>query len=242
MKYAIYSDIHGNLEALEAVFEFFQKENVDKYICLGDIIGYGANPKECISLVRETNSVVVSGNWEYAVLGKISIQNFGVYAHTTTLWNRSQLSKSDFCFLDALPLVQELSPYFTIVHSTLNHPTNFDYIQTSEEAKLCLTQMKNPICFFGHSHVPVFFFPEDQVIKWSQEEEFFLEKERKYIINVGSVGQPRDENPLACCAIYDNEIQNVKICRIEYNIEKAAKKILKAGLPPISAERIYLGR
>jgi predicted phosphodiesterase len=241
LRYGIYSDIHANLEALQAVLETFEKEKVDQYICLGDIVGYGANPSECIQLVLEYNSLVVAGNHDYAAAGKLNIDFFNPYAKEAVLWTRSRLSEEEKQFLANLDLVQKIENVLTMVHGTLNFPEMFDYIQTSYDAHLSLELMETPVCFLGHSHVPVTFF-QGPTVTFSMDEEIPINKNSKTLINVGSVGQPRDENPLASCAIYDDEASKVWIHRIEYDIETSIEKIIQAGLPEILAERLRYGR
>lgn len=241
MRYGIYSDIHANLEALQAVFATFEKEKVDQYICLGDIVGYGANPRECLQLVLEYDSLVVAGNHDYAVAGKLNIDFFNPYAKAAVLWTRSQLSEQEMQYLANLDLVQKIENVLTLVHGTLNFPEMFDYIQTSYDAHLTLELLDTPICFLGHSHVPVAFF-QGTTVTFSMDEEVPVPKDGKTLLNVGSVGQPRDENPMGCCAVYDDEAEKVWLHRVEYDIEAAISKIIKAGLPEILGERLRYGR
>ncbi|NUM35305.1 MAG: metallophosphoesterase family protein [Candidatus Brocadiae bacterium] len=241
MRYGIYSDIHANLEALQAVFDRFEKENVDEYICLGDIVGYGANPRECLQLVLEHKSLIVAGNHDYAVAGKLNIDFFNPYAKEAVLWTRKQLNEQELQYLANLDLIQKVENVLTIVHGTMNFPEMFDYIQTSYDAHLTLELLDTPVCFLGHSHVPVAFF-QGPTVSFSMDEEFAVPKDGKTLVNVGSVGQPRDENPQACCAIYDDEAEKVSILRVEYDIEAAIKKITTSGLPEILGERLRYGR
>ena len=241
MRYGIYSDIHANLEALQAILETLEREGVDEYICLGDVVGYGANPRECLQLVLEYESMLVAGNHDYAVAGKLNIDFFNPYAKQAVLWTRSQLSDKEREFLANLDLVQKIEGVLTIVHGTLNFPEMFDYIQTSYDAHLSLDLLETPVCFLGHSHVPVAFF-QGPTVTFSMDEEIPVDGKSKTLINVGSVGQPRDENPLSCCAIYDDEIGRVWLHRVEYDIETAIEKIVRAGLPEILGERLRYGR
>ncbi len=241
MRYGIYSDIHANLEALQAVFARLEQEKIDQYICLGDIVGYGANPKECIQMVLDKKSLVIAGNHDYAVAGKLNLDFFNHFAREAAMWTRKQLTNDEKQFLANLDLVQVIQDILTIVHGTLNFPEMFDYIQTSYDAHLSLELLETPVCFFGHSHVPITFL-QGQTVSFSMDEEITIEKNRKTLINVGSVGQPRDENPMASCAIYDAEAGKVSIHRVEYDIEGAIEKIIKAGLPEILGERLRYGR
>lgn len=243
MRYALFGDIHANLEALEVVMAEYEKEGVDKYICLGDIVGYGANPKECLDWVREVckDNLVVAGNHDHAICGKLNIDFFNSYARQAVLWTREQLAEDDIEYLRSLELVHKLDDVLTIVHGTLNFPEMFDYITTSYDAHLTLELLDTPVCFLGHSHVPVTFF-QGPTVTFSMEPEVDIRPDRKTLVNIGSVGQPRDENPKAAYALYDTELQKVWVRRIDYDIEKAGKKIIAAGLPEILAERLRYGR
>lgn len=241
MRYGIYSDIHGNLEALQAVLEVLEKEKVDQYLCLGDIVGYGANPSDCLKLVLEYDSLIVAGNHDYAVAGKLNIDFFNPFAKQAVMWTREQLTENERDFLANLDLVQKIDNILTIVHGNLNFPELFDYVQSSYDAHLALELLDTPAGFMGHSHVPIAFF-QGATAGFSMEEEIFVDKQIKTLVNVGSVGQPRDENPFSCCAVYDTEAQKVWLHRVEYDIETATEKIERAGLPSILAERLRYGR
>lgn len=243
MRYALFGDIHGNLEALETVMAEYDREGIDEYICLGDIVGYGANPRQCLDIVREkcASGLVVAGNHDHAICGKLNIDFFNSYARQAVLWTREQLEQSDIDYLHALELVKKLDPALTVVHGTLNFPEMFDYITTSYDAHLTLELLETPVCFLGHSHVPVTFF-SGPTVTFSMESEVEIRPDRKTLVNIGSVGQPRDENPKASYAIYDTDQQKVWVKRIDYDIEKAGAKIIAAGLPEILAERLKYGR
>ncbi|MHC4606062.1 MAG: metallophosphoesterase family protein [Planctomycetota bacterium] len=240
MKYGILGDIHGNLEALEAVLEEMEKAGAKKYVSVGDLVGYGANPVEVIKRVRDLGVTVVAGNHDYAAIDKINIDFFNAYARESALWTRNALSEDDKAYIRSLKLV-ERPDNFTLVHSTLYSPELFEYIQTSYDAHLSFDQQETPICFMGHSHVPVNFFKRKNV-SFNMENEVRLDEQTKIMINVGSVGQPRDENPDGVCVVFDGNEGLVRITRIRYDVEKAAKKIIDAGLPEILAERLRYGR
>ena len=241
MRYAIFGDIHGNLEALETVLSHCKKESVDRYLCLGDIVGYGANPDQCCDIVREMGCPTVAGNHDWAVCGKLSIEFFNTYAKQAVYWTRDNIKEENMTFLRELPLVHEVNDDITLVHGSLNFPDLFDYIQTSQDARLSLEKLRTRVCFLGHSHVPVTFF-SGPMVSYSMSYEINLKGFEKALVNVGSVGQPRDENPKSCFAIYDSEKEMVKITRLEYDIEATGRKILDAGLPEILAERLKFGR
>ena len=241
MRYAIISDIHANLEALEAVLADIKKESVDKCVCVGDIVGYGANPHECIELTREHCPVCVAGNHDFATIEKTNIEFFNQYARQATLWTRQNITEDDRKYLESLPLVADVDDRFTLVHGTLYAPALFDYIQTTFDAYLSLQVLQKPICFVGHSHVPISFFLDDAVT-YSTDPVIKLKEGVKTVINTGSVGQPRDDDPRAAYAVYDTEKNLVIIKRVEYDVEKAIKKIRDAGLPEILGERLRYGR
>lgn len=241
MRYAIISDLHSNLDALEKVLEDIKKQKVDRHLCLGDIIGYGAQPKECLEVVRDLKCLTVAGNHDWAALGKTNIDYFNAYAKEATLWTREQLSDEEVQYIDALPLVEHLPEGFTLVHGTLYNPELFDYIQTSYDAYLSLQALEGRVCFLGHSHVPITFF-QGEMISYTLSQEISLDDGVKALVNVGSVGQPRDDNPKASYAIYDTEKRKIWIRRIPYDIEGAGKKIRDAGLPEVLAERLKFGR
>jgi len=240
LKYAIVSDIHANLEAFEAVLERIEKEKCDEIFCLGDIVGYGANPRECLELVRKHEMTTIAGNHDFACIGKTNINYFNTYAKEATLWTREVTTEDDKQFLHELPLVDSHET-FTMVHGTLYSPELFDYIQTTYDAYLSLQLLENQVCFLGHSHVPITFF-QGEMISYTLSPEIRLEKDVKALVNVGSVGQPRDDNPKASFAIYDLDDAVIRITRVEYDIEKAAKKIRDVGLPEPLAERLKYGR
>ncbi len=240
MKYGILGDIHGNLEALEAVLEEMDRSGVEKYISVGDLVGYGANPCEVISRVREIGATVVAGNHDFAAVEKLNIDFFNTYARESALWTRKTLSEEDKEFIRTLRLVEQ-EANFTVVHSTLYSPELFEYIQTSYDAHLAFEQQTAPLSFMGHSHVPVNFFNRKNV-SFNMETDVPVDDSIRTMVNVGSIGQPRDENPDSVCCIYDTEEKMVHITRTRYDVEKAAKKIINAGLPEILAERLKYGR
>jgi predicted phosphodiesterase len=240
MRYAVLSDIHGNIDALEAVLEDAQGEGIERYLCLGDIVGYGARPMECLRIIRGLDCRTVAGNHDFAALGKIEIDYFNVYAKEATLWTRDNLTEDGKEFLASLPLVEHLEGC-SIVHGTLYSPELFDYVQTSYDAYLSMSQMPGGVCFVGHSHIPVSFI-QKRFIVYSLEAEVDLEPDRKILVNVGSVGQPRDNNPKASYALYDTEARKVWIRRVAYDVEAAASRIREAELPEILGERLKVGR
>lgn len=242
MRYGILGDIHGNYDALEAVIADIEKEKVDSLLCVGDIVGYGAEPSKCIETIRRLNCITVAGNHDYAVVGKLGMESFNDGARDGVIWTREHLSDEDIEYLANLPLILEEDEY-TLVHGTLHCPELFGYVLNYNDAELCFKAMSATVgrlCFMGHSHIPVT-FSCGEVLNYSTDRRITLKDADKFLVNVGSVGQPRDRNPKAAYVIYDTKDKTVRVRRIDYNIESAAKKIRLSGLPLTNAERLKLG-
>lgn len=241
MRYAVFSDIHGNLEALDVVLAHAaQEEKVDAYVCLGDIVGYCANPVECIERVQALDCIVIAGNHDWAAIEQVDIEYFNYYAREAILWTRAHMRPEDTRYLKELPLVI-IEEKFTACHGSLYRPETFGYITTAYDAHLAFDALSTQIGFMGHSHIPVTFFSSDG-ITFSLDSQIFVGEDEKALVNVGSVGQPRDENPLACYAIYDDTTSSVDIHRLEYDIDLAARKIRENGIPGVLADRLFLGQ
>ena len=240
MRYGILSDIHGNLDALEAVLAGLARECVDSYICLGDIVGYGPEPAACLQRIKKTADYIVAGNHDHAVADKLSIESFNVLAREATLWTRNELTDEDIGCLADLPLVHHLDG-LDVVHGTLCSPELFDYVQTTYDASLSMSRMQAPVCFIGHSHVPIVFVKEE-IISYTLDRTVTVQDEQRAIVNVGSVGQPRDRDPRASCAVYDSDTKVVELRRYRYDIDSVVHKVKKAGLPAALGERLRLGR
>lgn len=240
MRYGIFGDIHGNLEALQAVVEGMQAAGVGQYLCLGDLVGYGADPEGCVRLVRDLGALTVAGNHDHAVIGCLDISFFNQYAREAALWTRAHLSDESQAWLKGLSFVEH-AERFTIVHGSLQTPEIFNYVQTLKDAEFNFRLLERPVLFLGHSHQPLAFF-QTQPMTYSLEPVITLDPAVKAIVNVGSVGQPRDEDPRSAFAVYDEETHTVEIRRVEYDVDKAAGKILDAGLPQALALRLTLGK
>jgi predicted phosphodiesterase len=243
VRYGVLGDIHGNLAALETVLACLQKEHVDQLISVGDVVGYGAAPRECIALLRESKAVVVLGNHDAAAIQRLDMVYFNAYAREAVLWTQRVLSKEDRAWLSALPLARHLE-HCSVAHGTLYRPELFDYIQTPEDADPSLDIMPLPVCFVGHSHVPVTLLrTKDDPTRtaYTVDAEIDLEDASRALINVGSVGQPRDEDPRTAYAVYDSEAGRAWIRRVQYDIQREAERIRRAGLPSMLADRLFLG-
>jgi len=245
VRYFIFTDIHGNLEALHAVLKFIQKKRVDHYILLGDLVGYGASPNEVIQKVVALKPIsIIRGNHDKAACGLDSVQNFNPIAAAAIHWTRKTVTKKNMDFLERLVK----GPGIIGDHITVCHGAPFDedyYIFGEFDADEAFGFFQTPVCFFGHTHFPYIYSKVEQSIEGIFVEdnvfEFKLEKDLRYLINPGSVGQPRDRNARAACAIYDSDTRIIKFYRVEYDIEAAQKKILKEGLPIGLAERLAMG-
>jgi diadenosine tetraphosphatase ApaH/serine/threonine PP2A family protein phosphatase len=243
VRYAFLGDIHGNTEALEAVLAAVRNENVDKIVCLGDVVGYGAEPVRCVEIIRELKCDVIAGNHDWAAIGKVSIDCFNAYAKAAAIWTREHLPQDHKDWLLTLPLTLTYE-HCSVAHGTFHQPEAFNYIQTVFDANqsfAALKAMGSKLGFLGHSHVPVGFFDTDP-ITYTLDGDIPLDDELAVIVNAGSVGQPRDENNKASFAVFDSDKRHVTINRVPYDIDATAKKIREAGLPEILAARLYQGK
>lgn len=242
MRYGIFSDIHANLEALEAVIEAYKNESIDQYLCVGDVIGYAVNPQQCIEKIKTLCRVSVAGNHDWAGVDLFSVDYFNPDAREAIFWSRRNIENMDRFFLESLKLVYK-NEDLTLVHGTLEAPQDFNYMTDGYVAWETFRVLGTDICFVGHSHVAGMFIKDSsEGIHYREENSLDIKKENKYIINVGSVGQPRDGNPNAAYCIYDTDKKEVEIKRISYDFEVTRKKIIEVGLPRFLGDRLALGR
>jgi predicted phosphodiesterase len=240
MRFAIFSDIHANLEALEAVLADAQARKCTRFVCLGDVVGYNANPHECVKRIRELDCPIVKGNHDEQASLVESSNDFNELAERAIQWTRDNLTEEDKAWLRDLPLRKQVRD-FTIVHATLDMPARWGYVFNNLDAAASFTYQHTSICFFGHTHVPMVFI-RDEGVRREQKEYLHIEPAMKYFINTGSVGQPRDGNWRAAYCIYHSENNLVEQLRVQYDLAATQKKIIKAGLPKLLAERLALGR
>lgn len=245
MRYLIFTDIHGNLEAFNALLKFIQKRKIDHFVCLGDLVGYGASPNDTIQKVRSLRPLsIIRGNHDKAVSEFDSIETFNPIAAASIFWTKKKILRKNAEFLGHLKKgPQIVNDQFTICHGA---PFDEDYYIFGEfDAAEAFDYLKLPLCFFGHTHFPFVYTKRDATVEGTflegNSNEVKLEKGVTYLINPGSVGQPRDRNPRAAFAIYDSDLHVIKFFRLEYDIDDAQEKILKANLPPALAERLSLG-
>ncbi len=241
MRCCIFSDIHSNLEAFEAVISCCAKANIDRYFCAGDIVGYAASPKECIKIVQDLNGVIIAGNHDWASVGEFDIGYFNHNAKNAIIWTRDRLDVQEQYFLKSLKLTYECNE-FTIVHGTLDNPNEFKYMLDARSARKTFDLMSGNLCFIAHTHIPGIFVQDKGSISYLETSNINISADSKYIINVGSVGQPRDRDSRAAYCIYDTDSNSIEIKRVAYDIRKAQVKIIDAGLPLFLATRLTLGR
>ncbi len=232
MKYAVISDIHSNVEALTTVLREIGRKHVDEILCLGDIVGYGANPDEVVELIRRETKYVVRGNHDDAVFSEETFATINSYAKAAINYTADLLSDSNREWLSKLPLTHKIDK-FLLVHASPSEPQSWKYIFTKAEAEIEMPSFKERICLIGHTHVPMIFESSDP--------DGSGEKIRE-LINVGSVGQPRDGDNRASFGIIDTKNFTYANFRIEYDYRTAADKIIAAGLPQFLGERLHKGR
>jgi len=240
MKYAIIADIHANWEAFQVVLDDAQKQKVTHYACLGDVVGYNANPKECLEVVRKMNIPCVKGNHDEYCSTEDALEGFNPAAAEAVHWTREQLNDEERQWLSELKYSRMVAN-FTIVHATLDAPERWGYVFDKLAAAASFPYQNTQVCFFGHTHVPVAFM-RDTVVRGGTYSKFKIDTAKKYFINVGAIGQPRDNNPKTAYVIYDMDEGTIELRRLEYDIPTAQKKILAAGLPERLAERLAVGR
>ena len=240
LRYGIFGDIHGNHDALDAVLEVLEQERVDTYLCTGDVVGYGAEPSKCIKTVREKCIICLAGNHDHAACGKLDTEFFNVFAKQVAQWTQAHLSDDEKKWLAGLPFVCHFED-FTLAHGSAHSPEVFNYITTIFDAELSFECLDKPVLFYGHTHIPLAFF-DTVPMTYTMDQEIVINPEGKTLINIGSVGQPRNEDPRASFAVYDSDEGIVRLHRIPYDVKAAGKKIIDAGLPEALAIRLELGK
>ena len=243
MKIGIFSDIHGNFEALERVLEFLESR-VDKFICCGDIVGYGPKPNECIEKILSLGDKIacVCGNHDWAALGLEDITKFNEDARIAIKWTREVLSQDSVNFLMGLDYKLG-GANFIVVHGSLRDPLDEYILNTSDYIPSMKKQAKK-ILFVGHTHQPLIFRGISgvvDIIPPIPEKPIFLEDGSKYLVNVGSVGQPRDGNPKSSCVIYEEETSQITYYRIDYDIAKVQQQMREVRLPEFLIQRLERG-
>ncbi len=251
MRYAVLSDIHGNLEALTAVMDVLAGQRIDHYLCLGDVVGYGADPGACLDRLAACQATVVSGNHDAACIGKLEMGWFNEAARAAVLWTRDQLGFTELDVLRRWPLTATVDG-LTLVHGTLRHPARFEYLVDVAQAMDTMTTCRTLMCLVGHTHVPCvieFDRMQRKILRFLTSPAELTEMSfrddpsaLRYVVNPGSVGQPRDGDPRASVMVIDTSEKRMAIHRVAYDIASAQRKIRETGLPGFLADRLAVGR
>lgn len=243
MRYGIISDIHANLEALEATLRYLERCKIDQIICLGDIVGYGANPNECCTLVRQNATYTILGNHDAAVAQRMDYGFYRLSARRALDGHRQALDEHNLNWLKELPYIAHQVDSSFCHASPVEYET-FKYIFGVEHMNPLIEDYQSQpfVTFIGHSHLCKCFFYNDQYAEEILNTRFHLVNGYRYVITVGSVGQPRDHDPRACCGIYDSEYGEFEYVRVSYDIRSAAQKIFKTKyLADTFGHRLFLG-
>ncbi len=240
MKYAIIADIHGNIDAFEVALQDIKSQSISQIVCLGDVVGYNARPKECLRIVREMGIPCVKGNHDEYCSSTDHLEGFNPHAADAVHWTRNQLDDEDKKWLRDLKHTR-IAGNFTLVHATLDAPERWGYVFDKLAAAASFPYQTTQVCFFGHTHVPVAFM-RDTVVRGGTYSKFKVDPAKKYFVNVGAIGQPRDNNPKAAYVVYDTDASTIELRRLDYDIPAAQAKIREAGLPERLAERLAYGR
>jgi diadenosine tetraphosphatase ApaH/serine/threonine PP2A family protein phosphatase len=238
VRVGIVSDIHGNLEALQAVLSKCKGE-VDEIFCLGDVVGYGANPCECLDTIREHSPFICAGNHDWAAGGRIGVDGFNSYAADAIEWTRQQLSSEQTSFLHDLPLTERREDVL-FVHGSPYDPKAFHYIFGASEASVAIGETDARLTFVGHSH-RAFVYQDGVGEAVLGEGHLTLAREDRVLVNVGSVGQPRDRDPRAAFCVWDMGQDELQLVRVPYDVSQAQQKILDNRLPDFLAHRLESG-
>lgn len=237
----VFSDIHGNLHALHAVLKAMDALNLDQLICLGDVVGYGAMPNECIDLLRERGIPTLAGNHDHAAVGLTDITFFNDIAKKAVFWTRDQLRPDNAQWLRERAYTYEIPPQYHFVHASPRDPEAWNYVLTFGEARASFDCFTEKLCFIGHSHQPAVVEKSNDDLLCPEGHEIPIRENCRYLINVGSVGQPRDRNPAACFVHVDLDESRIHFTRVDYAIEAAQEAILSNDLPEELAVRLGFG-
>ncbi|HUV31066.1 MAG TPA: metallophosphoesterase family protein [Acidobacteriota bacterium] len=242
MRCALISDIHANLEALQTVFRDIDEQHLDRVHCLGDVIGYGCNPVECLNLVVRHCDIKLLGNHEYVALGLLDWSHLNKVARDSMAWTVSQLDDRELAQLADFELDATIHGAY-LVHASPRQPDQWHYIMTISEAKGSFECFPQQTAFFGHSHVPhIYSAYPDGTYGSKVGHDFNPDPEGRYLVNVGSVGQPRDNDPRSSYVIYDSKQQEIIFRRVEYDVGLTQKKMKEASIHKMLADRLVVGR
>ena len=241
MKIGILSDIHGNMEALDVVLAELKECGPDRILCLGDLVGYGPNPNECIEKIASVADIILAGNHDHAATGQLSTEHFNEFARKAIDWTRDVLDAKNSRFLSGLPLIL-VEEGMTLVHATPEAPADWNYIFGYADARRSFSVLTTPVCFVGHSHVPVaFIMDESGEISIHDATRAAIQEGNKIIINAGSVGQPRDGDPRASYGIFDTDDRYFYLKRVSYAVDAVQEKMRGQNLPSYLIDRLSTG-
>ncbi len=236
-KTAIFSDIHGNLKALEAVIADAKREGVQNFACLGDVVGYGPDPIECIATLQEIDCVCVKGNHDDDASNNRSLDNLNDEARISLEWTRKRLSASQKEWLATLPYQRRLGRNM-LVHSSPDNPEKWNYVRNRFDAAASMQVQNTPLCFLGHTHVPAAYCKEGVNVMAVKEPFIHLQADQRYLVNVGSVGQPRDGIPEASYVMFDRLERTLTFSRVAYDLHAVVNAIKSSELPAVLAQRL----
>jgi len=244
MKIGVLSDIHSNLEALEVALKWLDEQNIDQSVCLGDVVGYGPNPNECCDLLRNYSAVTLLGNHDAAVIGAMSTEYYYDAARVAIQWTRRHLSADHLEWLYQLPFTYRLADEgVSFFHSAPICPSGYFYVVFKDDAQAHVRMFDRltDVSLLGHSHLVRAFRIAKGKAKEVQAENVKREDDARYIVSVGSTGQPRDRDPRGAVSCIDTETGELHIHRFDYDREKTVAKIAEAGLEPRFGERLLTG-
>ena len=242
MLYGICSDIHSNATAFEAVLQSMRENGVERRVCLGDIVGYGVDTDECVNLVKENMDVCLIGNHDSVAVRYESSVGFNPYAKQAIEWTQKNLSKESVTYIRSLPYIQEEND-ICFVHASPLSPADWVYVTDLEDALNAFDHFSERYCFVGHTHSPVIIASRPLAIpKILDEYEYVIANTERLLVNVGSVGQPRDRDPRACWCLLDTETKCVRLIRVEYDIRETQNRMKKQGMPSFLIDRLSVGR
>jgi len=229
------------MEALIEVLRDIDKQGVEKIHFLGDAVGYGCNPDECVKKINQYCDIKLLGNHDYALMGLESTESFNHAAKISMKWTQKRAKKKTISIMADFEMDSDFLD-FHLVHSSPVNPDHWNYILSPEQASASFNEFSQSVCFIGHSHIPtVFKMTKDETVHQNDISEFKIEEDCKYIVNVGSVGQPRDNDPRACYMIADTETNRLAYRRVEYDVSKTQTKMREASLPEFLIERLAIG-
>ena len=240
MIFLIFSDLHSNLESLNAFQSNIASIKHDVKVCLGDTVGYGADPNPCLEWVKENSDIILAGNHDYGAVGKTNTDYFNRYAKQACNWTKNELTSINIEFLCSLP-VEKVEYGVHWAHSSPFEPKRWHYVTSALDRKQ-FEHFNESVCFLGHTHIPhILELSPDASVNEYYVSQMTLKKDCRYIINAGSLGQPRDRNPNPAFIVYDNELNSIEYHRFPYDITSAQEKIRNQGLPPFLADRLATG-